>query len=361
MKRLGCGIFVVALFLLFIMAEFTFDFSSPSEEEIEIEETYDDEPAIEVIKEEPEQEQVMNYESTSFTLDKLLEEKATKLIEELGAPDRKDPSLYGYEWWVYDLGEDGYIQAGVENNKVVTVFAIGPHVPSEPFISGTSREDIEEYVDMEHHVSVEANRSSYRFELETNEFKTHPLVSFNGHWAQLYFDSFTNKLSSVRFLTTDVLLKKRPYSLTYRGTLPEVEEPSLEQWKAIEEGAEQQVLDITNAIRLLHEMDPLQWDAKVAKVAYRHSEDMNVNNYFSHVSPTKGELGDRLDEGEVKYQIAGENIAANYVDSIAAVEGWLNSEGHRKNLLSEEFTHLGVGVHEAYYTQNFMTPWPTLP
>lgn len=50
----------------------------------------------------------------------------------------------------------------------------------------------------------------------------------------------------------------------------------------------------------------------------------------------------------------GENIAYNYVDGPAAVEGWLNSEGHRKALLNQDYTHLGVGVKEKYYTQNFI-------
>ncbi|WP_373370355.1 CAP domain-containing protein [Alkalicoccobacillus plakortidis] len=52
----------------------------------------------------------------------------------------------------------------------------------------------------------------------------------------------------------------------------------------------------------------------------------------------------------------GENIALNYVDGAAAVEGWLNSEGHRVNLLHEGFTELGVGVYEKSFTQNFLTP-----
>ncbi len=74
-----------------------------------------------------------------------------------------------------------------------------------------------------------------------------------------------------------------------------------------------------------------------------HSEDMKENNYFSHVSKKYGSLKDRLEEGHVDFQQAGENIAYNYVDGPAAVEGWLNSEGHRKALLNSDYTHLGVG------------------
>ena len=79
-----------------------------------------------------------------------------------------------------------------------------------------------------------------------------------------------------------------------------------------------------------------------------------MSNYFSHVSKTKGDLSDRLEDGECNLSSAGENIAANYVDAIAVMEGWLNSKGHRDALLNEEFTYFGVGVYEKYYTQNFI-------
>jgi uncharacterized protein YkwD len=68
-------------------------------------------------------------------------------------------------------------------------------------------------------------------------------------------------------------------------------------------------------------------------------------------------VSDRFLSRDVPFRLAGENIAAKYIDGVASVEGWLNSEGHRHNLLHEEFTHLGVGVFQDYYTQNFMTPW----
>ena len=56
----------------------------------------------------------------------------------------------------------------------------------------------------------------------------------------------------------------------------------------------------------------------------------------------------------IEYQMAGENIAADYVDGPAAVEGWLNSEGHRKALLEKEYNQIGVGVYQKNYTQNFI-------
>ena len=84
---------------------------------------------------------------------------------------------------------------------------------------------------------------------------------------------------------------------------------------------------------------------------------MYESDQFSHISEKSGELKDRLEANEVIYQIAGENIAANYLDAPAVIEGWLNSKGHRESLLNEEFTHLGVGVYKKHYTQNFIGKW----
>ncbi|MDF4730304.1 CAP domain-containing protein, partial [Vibrio parahaemolyticus] len=103
-----------------------------------------------------------------------------------------------------------------------------------------------------------------------------------------------------------------------------------------------------------HNLPLLAWDQQTADVAIGHSKDMKDNNYFSHDSPTLGTLGDRLQRGKVGFQLAGENIAAQHSDGVAALQGWLNSEGHRKNLLNEQFTGLGVGVYDKFYTQNFI-------
>ena len=81
---------------------------------------------------------------------------------------------------------------------------------------------------------------------------------------------------------------------------------------------------------------------------------MAENNDFSHTSKKYGDLTNRLKTAEVAYLAAGENIAANYTDGPAVVVGWLNSKGHRETLLNKDYTHLGVGVYQKYYTQNFI-------
>ncbi len=272
-----------------------------------------------------------------------------------GEPTRVDPSAYGYDWWIYNQKEDNYFQLAVENGKVVSAYGIGDQVNVAPFKIGQSIDEIYSSLYAETFVDIEANGSTYRFELSEEDMNMRPIIKLGNKYAQLYLDKFTGTLSSVRFINDSTLLKHKPYELTYRGTLIPDEVLSDEEWAKIEEGTEQQIFDISNIMRKRFNVAELQWDESTANVAYLHSYDMADANYFSHVSKTKGDLTDRLEDGQVSYQSAGENIAANYVDAIAVMEGWLNSKGHRDSLLNEEFTYLGVGVYEKYYTQNFIS------
>lgn len=275
----------------------------------------------------------------------------------LGKPMRIDPSSYDYDWWIYNEDYERYLQIGVEDNKVVTIYAIGEKLDISPFKIGASFGEINGNYSFENSVAFTAQRNSYRFELNEEERKTRPIIKMGDVFVQLYFDNFTEKLSSIRMMNGDTLVKQRPYELIYRGDLLSARELSSQEWKEVEKGNEAQILDITNVIRLRHGLGMVKLDEPTSKVAYKHSKDMNQSDYFSHTSPTTGGLADRLAKGEVIYQLAGENIAAMYVDGIAAVEGWLNSEGHRETLLNEKFTHLGVGVYEKHYTQNFVQKW----
>ncbi|WP_217224613.1 CAP domain-containing protein [Desertibacillus haloalkaliphilus] len=298
-----------------------------------------------------------NSEQESDGLHQVIEKSADWVRDTYGNPDRIDRSAYDYDWWVYHKDDNEYIQIGVEDGGVVTVYAIGDQLPLETFSIGDTYEEISEQLSFEKKVSFKENGNSYMFELTDNELEARPLIEFDSYWVQLYFDTFTKQLSSIRFLDSATLVKQRPYSLTYRGELYEPEPLSEEEWAEVEDGQSRQILDVTNILRQRHGHSPFTWHDDVSEVAYQHSLDMYTNQYFSHTSPMHGELKDRLESSSISFQMAGENIAAKYVDAIEAVEGWLNSEGHRVNLLSDEFTHLGVGVYKKYYTQNFLTPW----
>ena len=106
---------------------------------------------------------------------------------------------------------------------------------------------------------------------------------------------------------------------------------------------EKQVFDLINEQRKKQGLQALKTDNEVQRVARIKAEDMVTNNYFSHNSPTYGSPFDMLKSFKISYKTAGENIAANSSNS-GAVNAWMNSSGHKANILNSSFNYTGIGV-----------------
>lgn len=119
---------------------------------------------------------------------------------------------------------------------------------------------------------------------------------------------------------------------------------------------EQKVSELTNEERVKNGLTPLQLDLPLSKVAREKSNDMLNKNYFDHQSPTYGSPFDMMKQFGITYQSAGENIAMGQASPEEVVQAWMNSPGHRANILNDSFTHIGVGYVEDgnYWTQLFI-------
>ena len=106
---------------------------------------------------------------------------------------------------------------------------------------------------------------------------------------------------------------------------------------------EKEVFDLINAKRTAARLSALKVDAELQNVARAKAEDMVKNNYFSHTSPTYGSPFDMTKSFGVSYKTAGENIAGNSSNT-GAVNAWMNSEGHKANILNSSFNYTGVAV-----------------
>lgn len=106
---------------------------------------------------------------------------------------------------------------------------------------------------------------------------------------------------------------------------------------------EQEVFNLINKQRTNNGLSALKVDTEVQRVARIKAEDMVTNNYFSHQSPVYGSPFDMLRSFKISYKTAGENIAANSSNS-GAVTSWMNSSGHKANILSSSFNYTGIGV-----------------
>ncbi|MER2009123.1 MAG: CAP domain-containing protein [Psychrobacillus sp.] len=119
----------------------------------------------------------------------------------------------------------------------------------------------------------------------------------------------------------------------------------------------QQVVDLTNAERAKEGLAPLQIDSALTKSAQLKSQDMKDNNYFSHTSPTYGSPFDQMKSLGISYKSAAENIAMGQRSAQEVVQGWMNSAGHRANIMNGSYTHIGVGLSDSgyYWTQQFIS------
>lgn len=106
---------------------------------------------------------------------------------------------------------------------------------------------------------------------------------------------------------------------------------------------EKEVFDLINKQRTNNGLAALKNDSEVQRVARIKAQDMVDNNYFSHTSPTYGSPFDMLKSFKISYNTAGENIAGNSSNS-SAVTAWMNSSGHKANILNSNFNYTGIGV-----------------
>ncbi|WP_085994332.1 CAP domain-containing protein [Oceanobacillus senegalensis] len=119
---------------------------------------------------------------------------------------------------------------------------------------------------------------------------------------------------------------------------------------------EKEVVELTNQERAKYGLPALEIDTELSKVARDKSKDMAENNYFSHNSPVYGSPFDMMKSYGISYKTAGENIAKGQRTPAEVVNAWMNSDGHRANILNENFTHIGVGYVENgnIWTQQFI-------
>ena len=124
---------------------------------------------------------------------------------------------------------------------------------------------------------------------------------------------------------------------------------------------EQQVLALCNQQRAQIGLSPLTMNWQLERMARIKSQDMRDNHYFSHTSPTYGSPFQMMTSFGIEYTAAGENIAAGQPDPKSVVTSWMNSPGHRANILSKSYTEIGVGfasggTYGTYWTEDFIHP-----
>ncbi|MEM9983505.1 MAG: CAP domain-containing protein [Bacteroidota bacterium] len=108
--------------------------------------------------------------------------------------------------------------------------------------------------------------------------------------------------------------------------------------------------------RFMPKAPALRLNDRLSRAAQRHAEDMQKRDYFDHLSPEGKSFGDRVSAANYRWATVGENIAWNYREVKAVVDGWRRSPGHCRNLMSRSFTEMGVGMAGPYFVQVLAKP-----
>lgn len=133
--------------------------------------------------------------------------------------------------------------------------------------------------------------------------------------------------------------------------------PNIQDVKTIEN----KVISLVNAQRSKVGLQPFKTNWELSRIARYKSQDMINKNYFSHTSPTYGSPFNMMENFGVKFSAAGENIAMGQRTAEEVMNAWMNSPGHRSNILNSSYTEIGVGLAknangQCYWTQMFIKP-----
>ncbi|WP_309118705.1 CAP-associated domain-containing protein [Paenibacillus sp.] len=251
------------------------------------------------------------------------------LLAAFGEPARKEASEYGFTWYVYNGDYKRFSMFGVKDGSVKALYANGANMSLKSSLGDPLSFLL---------------KGNTRFLIDSDG--EYDVFDAGTAYVTVFYDVHENRAVSA----VQAIEKKTEQALVgFYG------KPS----EALAGSFERLSLELANSARAKRGLPALEWDDGAANVAEGHSEDMAANDFFDHTN-LKGEgLGERLTNGGVPFRSAGENIAYGQTNAIFAHEGWMNSEGHRKNLLGA-FERLGVGVRFSeddapYYTQNFLT------
>ncbi|MFI8712971.1 CAP-associated domain-containing protein [Brevibacillus brevis] len=283
---------------------------------------------------------------------------STAQVEQtLGKPARIDPSHTGVEWWIYNQDLNNYIQVGMQNGKVVTLFTNGAKLNLKGITIGSTTKDLQnswgapqDTLTIMPSLRIQKNTLAHPTYIQNNQAITFSIDQLGG-----------NKVAGVRISTPEhfaTIAIGLMYLISYTK-LPELPKLTDAQMKQATLSYEKQNLDLLNVARQRAKLPVITWDEQVAAVARAHSQDMGQHNFFNHTSPSTGSPFDRLKQAGIRYSSAGENIAYGQLDGVEAHMSWMNSAGHRQNLLNPKFKQLGVGIvmkdGRPYFTQNFVT------
>ena len=245
-----------------------------------------------------------------FSINNIELNDSKKDVEDtFGEPKRSSLNEYNSKWNTYHNDYKEFIMVSYdENNKVTGLFTNQDLINSSTKITlGSSKEIVREEIGTPESI---IRKGGVNYELANNE--TYDLFQNDQSYITVFYDKHSNyTVSAIQIINKNMENKKE--------TL--FPDPSDE----LNKGFKYQLFDLTNATRVKHDLPILDWDEKISKTAEKHSLDMAENQYFSHTNLNGKTISERMEEDNINFLSAGENLAFGQFSSIFAHQGLMNS------------------------------------
>lgn len=260
------------------------------------------------------------------------------LINKIGDPARVDNSEYSFNWYVYNQYGKKFCMVGVDKEKVVALYSnsINSDELRNIKINGNRNLIKEVYTPLK-----QIRKGNINYAINSNE--QYDILEVDDKYITVFYDIYENNT-----ITSYLVVNKEAEDKI--ALFPKESEQ-------LRKSYELQVIDMVNSVRQQRNLNKLNYSQQATISTRKHCEDMKINKFFDHVNKKGKGPGDRMKAEGIKFTLAGENIAAGQFNAIYAHEAWMNSKGHRKNILGD-YKYIGVGVgfggsYNMYYGQNF--------
>lgn len=260
----------------------------------------------------------------------------------LGKANRSSLNEYGTDWNTYHQNYHDFFMVMYDtNNKVAGLYTNQDLIASTNGIKlGSSKKTVREKFG-DPLTKIQKGFTVYQLQ----ENSDNDLFLVDGTYVTVFYDKHENNTVTALQLVNKNFEEEKTDFYTIGNA-------------SLKEGFEYQLFDLTNAARVNHQLPVLTWDEHVRETARKHSTDMAVHQFFDHTNLKGQSPFDRMKEDDIRFHLAGENLAYGQFSSIFAHEGLMNSLGHRENILREGYEYLGVGVafnkeSQPFYTENF--------
>lgn len=273
-----------------------------------------------------------------------MNDSISTVTRKLGNEKRTSLNEYNLSWYTYHQGYDHYYMVSYLNNKVMGLFTMDKRYYLKNIHIGSTSNEVKHSLGTPIKGILKGN-VNYLLP-NSNEVQT---FYQNGSYITIFYDLHNQgKVTGIQVIST-----KMEARLTARFAHPTTK---------LQQAFEMQMFDLINAARVTNGLASEKWDELASHAARKHSLDMAVNHYFDHIDLKGEDPFQRMEAEGIKYRAAGENIAMGYSSSIFSHEAFMNSLGHRENILNSVYTNVGVGVQfqpntdSLFFTQDYYTP-----